>query len=132
MEDFFIVDFWNRIKELCIKNCISQKELSIKLGLSSRTLEGQIFKKANPDLDELVNMSNYFNVSLNYLITGSSENNFDETAKTKELTENIKNRLDTKNFRLEKSLEARAKNKYEKENAILREKLTEIKKLSAL
>ncbi len=132
MEDFSIVDFWNRIKELCIKNCISQKELSIKLGLSQRAVERQIFNKANPDLDELVNMSNYFNVSLNYLITGSSENNFDETAKTKELTENIKNRLDTKNFRLEKSLEARAKNKYEKENAILREKLTEIKKLSAL
>ena len=132
MNEFSIVDFWNRIKELCANNCITQQELSLRLGLPQRTVERQIFNKANPNLDELVNMANYFNVSLNYLITGKSEITFDETAKTKELTENIKNRIDTKNFRLEKSLEARAKNKYEKEISLLQQKITEIKQLSAL
>ena len=108
MKDFKIEDFWNRIKKLCNLMSITQREFSVVLGFPERTLERQIAIKSNPDLNQLVKMAEYFNVSLNYLITGEETQEYrDYQDMTQQLTENIKKRLDTKDFRLEKSLEAR-------------------------
>ena len=78
-------------------------------------------------------MAYYFDVSLDYLITGlQTLPSKSSQEKTKQLTANIKARLDTKNFRLSQSLEARTKDKKEDEVKSLRSKIEEIKELSSL
>ena len=76
-------------------------------------------------------MADYFECSLDYLITGEKYTpKSDLKDKEAKLAENIKKHIDTKNFRLEKSLESRRESKSENENSILCSKLEKIKKLS--
>ena len=108
MKDFKIEDFWNRVKKLCKFMSITQQDFALAIGLKAYTIQNQINHNTHPDLNQLVKMAEYFNVSLNYLITGEETQEYrDYQDMTQQLTENIKKRLDTKDFRLEKSLEAR-------------------------
>lgn len=130
---FNIDDFWDRVKNLCKENYATLKDFSVQIGLAPRAIENQRQTKANPKLEQLINMAYYFDVSLDYLITGlQTLPSKSSQEKTKQLTANIKARLDTKNFRLSQSLEARTKDKKEDEVKSLRSKIEEIKELSSL
>ena len=130
---FNIDDFWDRVKYLCKENYATLKDFSVQIGLAPRAIENQRQTKANPKLEQLINMAYYFDVSLDYLITGlQTLPSKSSQEKTKQLTANIKARLDTKNFRLSQSLEARTKDKKEDEVKSLRSKIEEIKELSSL
>lgn len=57
-----------KIKELRIKNSISQKNLAKKMGVSSQTIlnwENGIFE---PRIDQLIQLADIFNVTIDYLV----------------------------------------------------------------
>ena len=49
---------------------INQQELAMKFGLSREALSHYETGRREPSLQLLLDMSKYFNVSINYLITG--------------------------------------------------------------
>ncbi|MBP3619984.1 MAG: helix-turn-helix transcriptional regulator [Clostridia bacterium] len=53
-----------------IKN-LNQQKVAMDLNISREALSYYENGKREPSLSLLVNMSNYFNVSINYLITGT-------------------------------------------------------------
>ena len=54
------------IKELCVKNDISVSELESRLGFSPSLISRWI--KTSPSLDKIVDIANYFNVSLDEVV----------------------------------------------------------------
>lgn len=62
----------DRIKKLRDENNISQADLSEFLGISQQALSKWENGKTQPDNETLVKLSNYFNVSIDYLL-GNSE-----------------------------------------------------------
>ena len=131
MENFNINDFWNRVKYLCKLNYITIQDFSMKIGLGPKAVQNQRTHNVNPNLKQLIDMADYFECSLDYLITGVEYTPKSDTKdKQAKLAENLKKHIDIKNFRLEKSLESRRESKSENENSALRSKLEEIKKLS--
>ena len=133
MENFNINDFWNRIKYLCKVNYTTIQDFSIKIGLGPKAVQNQRTHNVNPNLKQLIDMADYFECSLDYLITGVEYTPKSDTKdKEAKLAENLKKHIDIKNFRLEKSLESRRESKSENENSALRSKLEEIKKLSEI
>ena len=61
----------NRITQLRRNLCLSQLQLAQKLSISPSALGMYEQSRRTPSLDTLVSMSQIFNVSLDYLITGS-------------------------------------------------------------
>lgn len=59
----------DRIKELCDKNNIKIKPLEEKLGLSNGSIRQ--WDEKYPSCDRIAKVANYFNVSIEYLLTGS-------------------------------------------------------------
>ena len=68
-----ITEFWNRVKNLCKLNGITQQELSEKLGYGARNLEIKILRKSIPSLEDVYNISKIFSVNYDYLIDGIGE-----------------------------------------------------------
>ena len=68
-----MANFNERLKEIRIINKITQKQLSIDLGLSERGIQSYELGERKPGLDALIALADYFNVSLDYL-TGRSDN----------------------------------------------------------
>ena len=58
----------DKIKELRIKNGMTQKELGKKLGFSDNTITNYEKNKRDPDYDTLVKLANIFDVSISYLL----------------------------------------------------------------
>ena len=52
------------------KKNLNQQKVAFDLNISREALSYYENGKREPSLNTLVNMSNYFNVSINYLITG--------------------------------------------------------------
>lgn len=69
-------NFKKRINELIIENEISRNELLAALNLSSNTLTNATFYGIIPTTKTLVKFADYFNVSLNYLLGLTNENDF--------------------------------------------------------
>lgn len=67
---FNVSDFWQRVKKLCKENRLTQKELSVKIGNDPRFIESQIYTKVIPNVEEVLNIANVLNVSLNFLVIG--------------------------------------------------------------
>ncbi|MDE7083399.1 MAG: helix-turn-helix domain-containing protein [Clostridia bacterium] len=57
-----------KIKELRIEQKISQRELSENLGFSNQTISFWETGQREPDMDTLVKIAKYFNVSADYLL----------------------------------------------------------------
>lgn len=68
-----MTSFNERLKEIRINHNITQKQLSIDLGLSERGIQSYELGERKPGLDALIFLADYFNVSLDYL-TGRSDN----------------------------------------------------------
>ncbi len=58
------------LKEIRKKKKLNQLKVSMDLNISRESLSYYENGKREPSLDLLVQMSEYFNVSINYLITG--------------------------------------------------------------
>lgn len=58
------------LKEIRKLKHLNQQQLAIDLNISREALSYYENGKREPSLQLLVNMSQYFNVSINYLITG--------------------------------------------------------------
>ena len=58
------------LKEIRTKKGYSQLKVAMDLNISREALSYYETGKRNPDLNMLVRLSEYFNVSIDYLITG--------------------------------------------------------------
>lgn len=58
------------LKEIRKKKNLNQLKVALDLNISRESLSYYENGKREPSLDLLVQMSDYFNVSINYLITG--------------------------------------------------------------
>ena len=58
------------LKEIRTKKGLSQQKVALDLNVSRESLSYYENGKRQPSLELLVDMSKYFNVSINYLITG--------------------------------------------------------------
>ncbi len=58
------------LKEIRTKKGLSQQKVALDLNVSRESLSYYENGKRQPSLELLVDMSRYFNVSINYLITG--------------------------------------------------------------
>lgn len=65
----------DRLKKLRKQHNLSQEELSKKLDISRGTYAHYEINKRQPDYVTLKNIANYFNVSLDFLITGNEFSN---------------------------------------------------------
>lgn len=67
-----IMEFLERIKFLCKENKVSQGKMEADIGISNGA--SSKWKNSSPSMEVLVKLSAYFHVSLEYLITGQSQN----------------------------------------------------------
>ena len=58
------------LKEIRKKKRLTQLKVAMDLNISREAISYYETGKRNPDLEMLINMSRYFNVSIDYLITG--------------------------------------------------------------
>ena len=65
------MELGDRIKDLRIKKNLTQEELAISLKLTRPTLSNWEINRTNPDHAMIAKIANYFNVTTDYLITGS-------------------------------------------------------------
>ena len=63
------------LKEIRKKKNLNQLKVAYDLSISREALSYYENGKRNPDLEMLVALSKYFNVSIDYLITGKEFNN---------------------------------------------------------
>ena len=132
-KEFSIEDFWERVKKLCKFMSVSQKDFALGMGLKSHTIQNQINHNIHPRLDQLIKMAEYLNISLDYLITGKETSaDRDSMDMANQLTENIKKRIDTKDFRLDRSLKSRRGTRIEPNDILEISELEEIKELSTI
>ena len=66
------MSFGSILKELRKANHITQGELAEFLKVSRPTIAGYETKDKQPDFEKLIKLSEFFNVSIDYLITGDS------------------------------------------------------------
>lgn len=69
------MDFYERLETLRKQRKISQRDLEIELGFSNGSISK--WRKSSPTHDRLQKVADYFNVTIEYLITG--EDNRAET-----------------------------------------------------
>lgn len=65
----------NRLKKLRATQNLSQQELAEKLNISRGTYAHYEINKRQPDYNTLKKISDFFNVSIDYLITGNEHTN---------------------------------------------------------
>lgn len=75
MWDFFVYNlsmtnnsFGNILKQLRLENGISQRQLGNHLNMSNQTVSFWEIGKREPDLDTLVKIADFFDVSVDYLL----------------------------------------------------------------
>ncbi|UJL46817.1 helix-turn-helix transcriptional regulator [Virgibacillus sp. NKC19-16] len=68
----------DRLKKLRTAKNLSQQELSQKLNLNRGTYAHYELNKRHPDYESLKKLSDIFNVSIDYLITGNEHSNSPE------------------------------------------------------
>lgn len=74
--------FWNNVKTLLDIRNLTQKELSALSDINLGTLKNQICRNVIPDAIEAVKIAKALNTTVEYLVTGTEENQAE-----KELTE---------------------------------------------
>ena len=75
-----------RLKEMRLKNGLTQQEISTKLKITQFTYSNYENEKTQPDIKILTELADYYNVSLDYLLEHDTPNlidtsSFSETAK---------------------------------------------------
>ena len=67
------MNFSNNLRTLRRKNNVTQQQLAMFLCLSRSTIAGYETKSHQPDLDTLEKLAIYFDVSIDYLISGEEK-----------------------------------------------------------
>jgi len=67
-----VQDFWERLKQISTSRSVTQIEYCEKLGIDVRQLRNKKNLGTYPNIEQLVKLSNFFGVSLNYMLTGST------------------------------------------------------------
>jgi len=62
------MDFKDRLKELRLEKEMRQEDLAKKIGVSRHTITGYEIGKREPDLDKIIKLANFFDVSIDYLL----------------------------------------------------------------
>ncbi len=70
-----------RLRELRKNNSLTQKELGKKMGVSAQTILNWENGVYQPNIDELINLADIFNVSLDYLVGRERKNNIEDIKK---------------------------------------------------
>lgn len=95
------MEFSKKLYELRKKNGLSQEEMANKLNVTRQTISKWELGESTPDMEKLIILSDYFNISLDELVLGKipkqSENNAKSTAvqivDEKILTKENKNKM---------------------------------------
>lgn len=58
----------NRLKELRKLSNLTQRDVSLKLGVTTRSYQKMEASEYNPKLSNLIELANIFNVSLDFLV----------------------------------------------------------------
>lgn len=83
----------DRITDLMEQSGIKAKQLTTELGISNSSFTDWRKGKGSPSLDTVAKISDYFNVSIDYLVRGEEFSSRDETETAKMLDfSNIKDR----------------------------------------
>lgn len=69
-----MLPFWKNVKDELEYNLITQKELSVKLGISYNTLQSWITKDRLPDAEQALKIAKELHTSIEYLVTGKIGN----------------------------------------------------------
>lgn len=69
----------NRIKELRIEKGYSQKELSSILNFTQQSISKWEKGESEPDLPTISKLANLYNVTIDYIVNGSNDNNISST-----------------------------------------------------
>ena len=67
-----IDDFWLRLKTLLKSRKVKLNTLCKDIGTPTQNMKNKKYRKTLPTMEELVLISSYFNVSLDFLILGKS------------------------------------------------------------
>ena len=70
--------FSSTLKELREQNHVTQNQLASHLKLTRSTIAGYETKGKQPDYERLLQIADYFHVSVDYLLTGSETNGISE------------------------------------------------------
>ena len=65
-------DFWERLKQISASRNVTQVELCEKTNIDVRQLRNKKNLGTYPNMEQLVKISRFFGVSLNYMITGET------------------------------------------------------------
>lgn len=68
-----MLDFWKNVKEELDYNLKTQKELASAIGISYNTLQSWITKDRLPDAERALKIAKQLNTSVEYLVTGKTE-----------------------------------------------------------
>lgn len=79
-------DFSNRLNELMVMENLSRRALSSKTGLQRKSILNWLSGKNYPRYDALINLADYFMISIDYLLCLSSAN-YGEFKKSEKLNE---------------------------------------------
>ena len=85
------MSFYERLEDLRKSKDLSQKELETELGFSNGSISK--WKKSTPTHDRMQKIANYFNVSVDYLVTGKEPEFTIEMADTDVALTNMEKRL---------------------------------------
>ena len=77
----------NRIRELREDKDLKQTDLAAATGIDQRTLSNYETGKTNPDSYAIIKLSEYFNVTCDYLLGITDKNYMDTTEIESEITE---------------------------------------------
>ena len=66
------MSFDQKLKALRLENKMTQEYVARKLNVARSTIAGYETKDKQPDFEKLIKLSEFFNVSIDYLITGDS------------------------------------------------------------
>lgn len=66
--------FTKTLKNLIVGRSLSQKSAADNLNISPQTMSNYLLGKSFPDAETLISISKYFNVSIDYLLTGFPSN----------------------------------------------------------
>ncbi|WP_203262154.1 helix-turn-helix domain-containing protein [Streptococcus uberis] len=64
----------NQIKELRKKDNLTQEDLALKLNISRQTISKWEQGMSEPDIQSIIKISQLFNVSTDFLLTGENKN----------------------------------------------------------
>lgn len=67
-------EFWKRIKNLIKNSLTTQRKLALTLGFPERAIEHWIHENKFPDVAQVYKIAQYFDVSMEWLLTGTERN----------------------------------------------------------